>query len=66
MKLFYFQYNVGKAKYVVNYHDGIKTHRDGSQFFDIEIFKNKKKLAKFVAGLVADGYTERRINLLGD
>lgn len=41
-------YNVGKAKYVVSYHDGVKKHKDGSKFFDIAIFKNKKKMKEFI------------------
>lgn len=49
--------NVGKCKYVVNYHDGIKTHGDGSPFFDIQIFRNKRKEQAFVKALVRDGYT---------
>ena len=39
---------VGKSKYVISYHDGKKKHKDGSDFFDIQIFRNKKDLAKFV------------------
>lgn len=58
IKSFYIRYNIGKAKYVVNYHDGKKTHPDGSEFFDIEIFKNKKKLAAFVAELKKQYYVE--------
>lgn len=58
-KLFYLQNNIGKAKYVVSFHDGEKTHSDGSAFFDIAIFRNKKKLAKFVKDLQGNGYTER-------
>ena len=42
MKTFNLMYNVGKAKYVVNYHNGIKKHKDDSPFYDIGIFKNKK------------------------
>ena len=45
------QMNVGNAKYVVNYHDGIKTHKDGSPFYDIKIFKNKKKMELFLKEL---------------
>ena len=48
--------NVGNAKYVVNYHDGIKTHADGSPFFDIALFSNKRKKNKFVRGLCQQGY----------
>ena len=40
-------YNVGKAKYVVNYYTG-KKHKDGSKFFDIAIFKSKKKMNEFI------------------
>ena len=56
MKRFYLQLNVGKSKYVVSYHDGEKKHKDGSDFFDIAIFKNKKKLNVFTAKLKSEGY----------
>lgn len=59
MKTFNIQYNIGKVKYVVNHHDGIKKHKDGSAFFDIRTFKSKKTLAEFVACLKADGYIKR-------
>jgi hypothetical protein len=39
-----------------NYHDGQKKHKDGSDFFDIAIFKNKKKLQVFVDSLISHGY----------
>jgi len=52
------QMNVGKAKYVVNYHDGKKTHGDGSPFYDVAIFSNKKVFADFVKNLKRQGYTE--------
>ena len=42
------QYNIGKAKYVLTWHDGIKKHDDGSDFYDIAIFHNKKKLYSFI------------------
>ena len=48
--------NVGHAKYVVNYHDGQKRHPDGSPFYGIAVFRNKRKLAAFVRALRADGY----------
>jgi hypothetical protein len=60
-KTFYTQNNIGKAKYVVNFHDGVKTHRDGSRFFDIAIFKNKKKLAAFIEKLRQERYVERGV-----
>lgn len=43
-------YNVGKAKYVVNYYSG-KKYKDGSKFYDIKIFKNKKKMEDFIKEL---------------
>jgi hypothetical protein len=58
-KMFYVQNNVGNAKYVVNHHDGVKRHPDGSVFLDVTIFKNKEKLSKFLAGLRRNGYSER-------
>lgn len=58
-KTFYRMDNIGKAKYTINYHDGIQTHKDGSPFFGIAIFKNKKKLNKFTNYLIKEGYNER-------
>ena len=55
-KLFYVQYNIGTVKYVVNFHDGKKTHRDGSKFYDIRTFKNKEKLSQFEEYLINQGY----------
>ena len=45
---------------IVNHHDGIQTHKDGSPFFGIAIFHNKRKQAKFVNQLKRDGYKEGR------
>ena len=58
MKQFHIQNNIGKAKYIVSHHDGKKKHRDGSLFFDMTIFKNKKKLSSFVSNLKRIGYNE--------
>ena len=44
-------YNVGKVKYLVNYHTG-KKYKDGSKFFDIATFKNKKKMNDFINNLL--------------
>lgn len=52
------QMNIGKAKYVVNFHDGVQTHNDGSKFFDIRIFSNKKKMEAFLMQLSKQGYKE--------
>tara|TARA_B110000238_G_scaffold52849_1_gene57715 strand:- start:186 stop:509 length:324 start_codon:yes stop_codon:yes gene_type:complete len=56
MKTFNLMYNVGKAKYVINYHNGIKKHKDDSPFYDIDIFKNKKYFNSFIKKLLLEGY----------
>ena len=56
MKKYYTMYGVGKAKYVVNFHDGEKKHKDGSEFYDIAIFKNKRSLSAFIDDLKVQGY----------
>jgi hypothetical protein len=60
-KRYYERFNVGSTKYVVNFHDGEKTHRDGSEFFDIRLFRNKRVKDAFIKTLKADGYQERGI-----
>ena len=60
MKTYYLMNNIGKAKYTVNFNDGVQTHKDGSPFFAIAIFKNKMKLNSFVNDLISKGYTEKR------
>lgn len=57
-KEFYIREGIGKAKYVVSFHNGIKKHNDGSDFYDIKIFKNKDSLEKFRQSLLKRGYTE--------
>jgi len=61
MKTFNLMYNVGKAKYVVNYHNGIKKHKDNSSFYDIGIFKNKKYFNSFIKKLLLEGYKKEGI-----
>lgn len=56
MKTFKIQKQIGKARYVVSYHDGIKKHPDGSDFYDIAIFKSEKKMSVFVETLYEQGY----------
>jgi hypothetical protein len=58
MKMFNTHKNIGSAKYVVNQHNGISKHNDGSNFFDIKIFKNKKDLSRFINSLIKIGYKE--------
>jgi hypothetical protein len=59
-KYYYTVDNVGSAKYTVNYYDGKKTHKDGSPFYDMKIFKNKKDLNEFISGLVKKGYKYKK------
>lgn len=56
MKTYNIKYNVGTVKYLVSFHDGVKTHNDGSKFFDIATFKNKLKLKNFEKKLISLGY----------
>ena len=58
-KKFYIMYNIGKAKYVISFYNGVKTHSDGSPFYDIKIFQNKKNLESFKKQLIQEGYSER-------
>ena len=59
MKNYNISYNVGKVKYLVSFHDGIKVHKDNSPFYDIRCFKNKKKLNLFTKSLEKDGYKQK-------
>lgn len=59
MKHFYVQHNIGKARHVVNYHDGAQKHPDGSDFYGCAIFSNKRKLASYVSGLRKIGYRDQ-------
>lgn len=56
MKIYNIKYNVGKCKYLVSYHNGEKKHKDGSNFFDIGVFKNKTTLNEFTENLKLQGY----------
>jgi len=57
---YYEQHNVGTAKYSVSYHDGVQTHKDGSPFYDLKIFRNRKLKEAFLRGLRARGYESER------
>ena len=58
-KTFYIQKNIGKSKYVLNYNDGIQTHKDGSPFWGMAIFSNIKKLNNRIKELRLLGYQEK-------
>jgi len=59
-KTYYQMSNVGTVKYLINFHDGKKKEKDGSPFYDIRTFKNKKDLENFKKELVKKGYKEKR------
>ncbi len=60
-KRFRQQDGIGKAKYTISYHDGKQKHKDGSDFFGIQIFKNKKDLETFRNALLKKGFVEESI-----
>jgi hypothetical protein len=61
-KRFRQQDGIGKAKYTISYHDGKQKHKDGSDFFGIQIFKNKKDLETFRNALLKKGFVEESVN----
>ena len=52
---------IGKAKYSISSHDGVKKHKDGSDFWDIEIFKNKVDLEKAIKNYSSKGFVKEDI-----
>lgn len=58
-KNYYIQCGIGRAKYVINYHDGISKYKDGSNFYDLHICSTKKSLKQFTDNLVRMGYIEK-------
>jgi len=55
-KVYYEMHGIGRARYTVSFHDGVQTHKDGSPFFGIKIFKNKQALSEFISALHREGY----------
>lgn len=47
---------IGAARHSVSFHDGIKTHKDGSPFFDIKTFARRKEKDAFIRRIKRDGY----------
>ena len=62
-KRYYTMDGIGKCKYTVNWHDGVKTYKDGSPFFDIRIFSNKKKRNQFISQLISKGYQDKGMTI---
>lgn len=46
-----------RGRYWLNVHDGAATHADGSPFFALTIFSNRKKLDARIRELIRNGYT---------
>lgn len=63
MKLYRQTDNIGKAKYTVSKNDGIAAHNDGSLFWDIAIFKNKKNLNDYIKKIQLEGYKKQGFKL---
>lgn len=55
-KVYSFQSNIGKAKHVVNFHDGESMHPSGCPFWGIAIFSSLRKRDAYVKSLQAQGY----------
>ena len=61
-KRFRIGHNIGRAKYVISFHNGKSKHTDGSDFWDLQIHKNKKSLEKGKEDLRQKGYFEESVN----
>jgi hypothetical protein len=64
-KVFKVNPQIGKSKYSISSHDGVKKHKDGSDFFDIETFKNKVDLEKAIKNYTSKGFKMESINEVG-
>lgn len=56
MKIYNEKFNVGTTRYLVSYHDGVKKHRDGSDFYDVSLFGNRRAKDMFIKDLQRQGY----------
>lgn len=61
-KVFRVNPQIGKVKYSISSHDGVKKHKDGSDFFDIETFKNKVDLEKAIKNYTSKGFKMESVN----
>jgi hypothetical protein len=52
---------IGSSKYSISSHDGVKKHKDGSDFYDIQIFKNKVDLEKGIKDYKSKGFIEESV-----
>ena len=59
MKKYMVNPQIGKVKHSISWYDGIQKHKDGSDFYAINTFKNKKNLAIFEKSLINQGFTNK-------
>ena len=59
MKKYTINPKIGTVKHSISWYDGIQKHKDGSDFYDIRIFKNKKDLKTFEKSLINEGNINR-------
>jgi len=52
---------IGKAKYSISAHNGVSKHKDGSDFWDILIFKNKADLERRAKYFRGEKYIEEAV-----
>lgn len=60
-KSYYTMDNLGSSKYSISYYDGKSTHKDGSPFYGLMLFNNKKKYEDAMNDLQKKGYIEESI-----
>ena len=58
MKRYQINPKIGTVKHSISFYDGIKTHKDGSDFYALAVFKTKKELIRKEKELIAMGYIQ--------
>jgi hypothetical protein len=53
---------IGSSKYSISAHNGVSKHKDGSDFWDILIFKNKADLERRAKYFRGENYIEESVN----
>lgn len=48
-----------RGQHVVSYHDGVKTHKDGSPFYDGRVYKRIETARRFLRKLLTEGYSDK-------
>ena len=64
-KEYYEQDEIGTSKYTVSFNNGIDRHKDGSLFYHIQTFSNKREKNVFVKDLISKGY-KKPILIIGN